>query len=398
MPYASNADVPTAVRKRYSGECLSVWRRVFNDTHKRTSDEGRSSATAEVAARNCKAAKAEEAVAELSFNQRQELVRNAVRGAYGQNSYVAELYDDRAIFETYSEDGPTKYWEVGYTLDEEAMTVELGGERTEVVRETTYRAVKFLDEDKGLIEGLAIPFYGPVAGKDLVGEYFSPATDLCPEWFPDGRPLLYHHGLDGTLKTAVVGRQVDADEREEGVWVKGELDKASRYRSRVAQIVRSGKAGFSSGSIPHLVSTKSDGLITRWPWVELSITPTPAHPGAMVYAVKSADLPAFTDSDEHGSGSEPFDTHAERVASEVENFVDRVRTRIDLRAAKAGRELSEGNRKMLTALLERISSFDDLRREIKEALDRTDPVAKKSLVDLEAELVISELRRAGVEV
>ncbi|MBA2382572.1 MAG: hypothetical protein H0V73_10730, partial [Chloroflexi bacterium] len=39
----------------------------------------------------------------------------------------------------------------------------------------------------------------------------------------------------------------------------------------------------------HLVQTKSDGQITRWPWIELSLTPTPSNPDARLYAVKAAD-------------------------------------------------------------------------------------------------------------
>jgi hypothetical protein len=31
---------------------------------------------------------------------------------------------------------------------------------------------------------LAIPFGGPFKGKDLDGEYFSPRTDVRPDWFP----------------------------------------------------------------------------------------------------------------------------------------------------------------------------------------------------------------------
>ncbi len=40
-------------------------------------------------------------------------------------------------------------------------------------------AVKFLDEEQGVIEGLGIPYGGPVRnnatelGKDLTGEYFN---------------------------------------------------------------------------------------------------------------------------------------------------------------------------------------------------------------------------------
>ena len=57
-------------------------------------------------------------------------------------------------------------------------------------------AVKLVDIDKGLIEGWAIPFGGPMpGGKDLDGEAFTKDTELYLNAYPS-RPLLYHHGKD----------------------------------------------------------------------------------------------------------------------------------------------------------------------------------------------------------
>lgn len=57
MPYASNDELPPEVRDRYSSECQSVFRRVFNDTMEKAGDEGRAFATAHTAAGNCQEAK-----------------------------------------------------------------------------------------------------------------------------------------------------------------------------------------------------------------------------------------------------------------------------------------------------------------------------------------------------
>ena len=38
--------------------------------------------------------------------------------------------------------------------------------------------VKAIDLDAGLIEGLAIPFGGPMEGRDLVGERFTKGTNF----------------------------------------------------------------------------------------------------------------------------------------------------------------------------------------------------------------------------
>lgn len=151
-------------------------------------------------------------------------------------------------------------------------------------------AVKFADGSDDRIEGLAIPYGGPFAGKDFDGEDFGPDTDYAFDLYPSGRPLLYDHGTDSTVKLFVQGRQVEHELRDEGVWAQAQLDKSAKYHATVARLIRAGKLFFSSGSVPHLVETAADGHIKRWPWTELSLTPMPANPWATVYPVKMADL------------------------------------------------------------------------------------------------------------
>lgn len=246
-------------------------------------------------------------------------------------------------------------------------------------------AVKFAEGTDNIIEGLAIPFGGPFAGKDLQGESFGPDTDLALEWFPDeGRPVIFDHGLDGGMKTALVGRQIERAAQDAGHWVKVQLDKRNRYFEQITKMVNDGLLSFSSGSLSHLVKVE-EGSIKSWPWVELSLTPTPANPDAAVYAVKSSDaiehiaavksavpapLKAAVDTLEDGfteqpndSGPEPFDAHAERVASEVVDLVERANKRFETRSAtKAGRELSEAN----------VEAFRNVHRLAGELLERSD--------------------------
>ena len=228
-------------------------------------------------------------------------------------------------------------------------------------------AIKFAEGTDNIIEGLAIPFGGPKAGKDLHGESFGPDTDLALEWFPEeGRPVIYHHGLDEGMKTALVGRQIAREIVDAGHWVKVQLDKRNRYFDAISQMVKDGALSFSSGSLGHLVKVEKEGAIKAWPWVELSLTPTPANPDAAVYAVKASDaiehiaavksaipapIKAAVDMLEDGfteqpndSGPEPFDAHTERVALEVADLADRAQKRFETRSAtKAGRELSKAN-------------------------------------------------------
>lgn len=230
----------------------------------------------------------------------------------------------------------------------------------------TDMAVKFAEGSDNIIEGLAVPFGGPFGGKDLDGESFGPDTDLALEWFPDeGRPVIYHHGLDEGMKTALVGRQIAREVQDAGHWVKVQLDKRNRYFEQIADMVKDGLLSFSSGSLGHLVAVEDDGKIKAWPWVELSLTPTPANPDAAVYAVKASDAIAhiaavkssvpealkaamdtledgFTDPNPDSSPeAELLADHSERVSREVKAWVERLSARADAREREGRKTLSD---------------------------------------------------------
>ena len=115
-------------------------------------------------------------------------------------------------------------------------------------------AVKFYDEEKGIIEGLGIPYNGPMDGKDLQGEYFTEKTDFVSSFY-DGKaiksmPALYHHGLDPDIKDAPIGEVIDVEDKPEGKWIKVQLDKANKYYEAIKWLVQHGKLHFSSGAVP----------------------------------------------------------------------------------------------------------------------------------------------------
>src|SRR5690606_12798028 len=113
--------------------------------------------------------------------------------------------------------------------------------------------------------------------RDLQGEYFTPETELGLDWY-DRRPVLYHHGLDGDLKAAVIGVIDTLRPDEVGVWAEAQLDMRQRYVRAVHRLIERGILGWSSGSLPPLVEVTDDGAIKRWPIVEGSLTPAPAEP------------------------------------------------------------------------------------------------------------------------
>lgn len=136
--------------------------------------------------------------------------------------------------------------------------------------------VKALDGASGRVGGYLVVWGSPSA-RDLQDEYFTPATDLGLDWF-ERRPVLYHHGLDGAVKTAVIGA-IDALTPDAiGVWAEAQLDLRQKYARAVHRLVERGALSWSSGSLPHLVAVEPDGRIARWPVVEGSLTPSPAEP------------------------------------------------------------------------------------------------------------------------
>ncbi len=221
-------------------------------------------------------------------------------------------------------------------------------------------AVKFAEGSDSIIEGLAIPYGGPayLGGKDFHGEKFTAETDLALDWFPEeGRPFLFHHGLDDEIKASVVGRQIERTPMDAGQWVKVQLDKRSRYMEHISRLVEEGGMSFSSGAVPHLVKTDGDGHIKSWPWVELSGTPTPANPDAAVYAVKAADaiehlaairspipfaLKEVIDGPAAPVAEPTYAELTESVAAQVKAWAKATEDRIEFRA-KEGRGLGDAS-------------------------------------------------------
>lgn len=138
---------------------------------------------------------------------------------------------------------------------------------------------------------LAIPFGGPFGGKDLDEEFFSPRTDIKPDWF-DRRPAVWHHNLDKTMEAdPVVGTQEDLEKpTKQGWWSTLWLNRSHQYWAEIDGLLRAGKIFGSSGSLPNFVKrdTKS-GEILVWPYIEQTLTPTPANPYSVVTAVKAVD-------------------------------------------------------------------------------------------------------------
>ena len=134
---------------------------------------------------------------------------------------------------------------------------------------------------------LAIPYGGPFKGKDLDGEFFSARTDIKPDWF-DRRPLVWHHNLDKTMDDAVLGTSDDLEQEDDGWWSTLWLDRSNRYWAEVEKLLNAGKLYGSSGSLPNFVRTDAKtGEILVWPYIEQTLTPTPANPYSRIVPAKA---------------------------------------------------------------------------------------------------------------
>ena len=143
-------------------------------------------------------------------------------------------------------------------------------------------AVKLVDADKGIVEGYAIPFGGPLpGGKDLDGEAFTAETELYLGAY-DRRPVLYFHGMDEALGSVPIGAELKSEQRDGGIWLEAQLDMGSKYQEHILELARRGLLGYSSGANPVSVVKSASGLIERWMWFETSLVPVPANPFAMV--------------------------------------------------------------------------------------------------------------------
>jgi HK97 family phage major capsid protein len=148
-------------------------------------------------------------------------------------------------------------------------------------------AVKTINAEEGRVGGYLV-VWGDSKTRDLQGEYFTQETDFALDWY-EARPVLYHHGLNGDLKAAVIGRIEHLSIDETGIWAEAQLDLHQRYIRAVQRLVDKGILHWSSGSLAHLVEIGSNGEIKRWPLVEGSLTPTPAEPRRTdVQTIKSA--------------------------------------------------------------------------------------------------------------
>ena len=133
---------------------------------------------------------------------------------------------------------------------------------------------------------LAIPFGGPIKGRDLDGEYFTARTDIKADWFPS-RPVLWHHGADALIGDAVIGKATDLVQEEDGWWVDVWVEHGQKRADLIKRLADRIPLYGSSGTIGYLKKAQPSGEITVWPYVEQTLTTSPQNNYSVLRAAKA---------------------------------------------------------------------------------------------------------------
>jgi hypothetical protein len=143
--------------------------------------------------------------------------------------------------------------------------------------QATGGVVKALDTnpDAWELDVLAVPYGGPVGGKDAHGEYFSPSTKFYED-HARTVPVLYYHGYDPATNQPAgepefIGTATWQKRDDKGGWMRATLNRASASAGKVWEAAKRQAAVASTGAIAHLKRVQRDGHITHWPIAELSI-------------------------------------------------------------------------------------------------------------------------------
>lgn len=277
MPYPTIDSLPPEVRK-LGKHARRIWQKAFNNAFTEYKNEEKAFATAWAAVNNAgfgkKSTEAEKLskelnvpLSEVEMGMKEELEhKDVTQGDPVETAKIvaAHLKEDKEY-----------YTKLKRVMEVKAMDIKVG-------------AVKFVDEEKGIIEMLGMPYGGPFDGKDLAREHFEKDTDFCDGLF-SSRPLLYHHGLDKTLGPIKAGEVIGYRDADVGRWVQAQLDKGMRYYEGIKDLIKRGALGASTAAIEHLKTADPDGKITRWPWFEISLTPSPCNPYAVVKSFKAIE-------------------------------------------------------------------------------------------------------------
>jgi hypothetical protein len=229
-----------------------------------------------------------------------------------------------------------------------------------------------LDDDHFRL--LAIPFTGPIDGRDMDRQFFSPRTNIHPALLP-ARLVDWHHGKDPLMGRTVLGKAILDDEPEDdGWWVEVWLNHGEKRLQTIRKLAdeaeKRGTGVQIYGSSEALWSKASaDGEILDWPYWRQTLSTSPQNTHSIVRPAMKATL------DEMTTAGIAVDDHVRSFIADLDALgVDLRSTSLGEDAAKAGRVIAGRNEVRLREARDRLSeSYSDPRR-WKEALAALDEV------------------------
>jgi hypothetical protein len=214
-------------------------------------------------------------------------------------------------------------------------------------------AVKATIIDDDHFRLLAIPFGGPVGGRDLDGEFFTRKTDIKPDWFTE-RPVLWHHGQDRYMSDTVVGKATDLTLEDDGWWVDVWLKHGEQRAELIKRLASKAPIYGSSGTIGYLRKASTGGEILVWPYVEQTLTTSPQN-------TLSVAKPAKAILDNYASAFIPVHGAFKALLADIDNLGSDLPSTSGQgeMVAKAGRVLSARNERALRDALALIQKHLD---------------------------------------
>ena len=208
--------------------------------------------------------------------------------------WVKEIFPDYIIVSYRDNDG-YKQKRIGYswtakneiTFDDLSEAMDVVAEDAVYVEPTVVKffdsgemittAVRSVGEDK--IGGYTILF-GSEKQKDVHGNWFTSKTANMTAIFESigMLPWIFQHGVDGTVKSTVIGVVDSMGVDEVGVWFTAKIREHEAYKKYVKPLIDAQKLFSSSGALPLAAKALRTGEIINWTIAEISGTHTPAEP------------------------------------------------------------------------------------------------------------------------
>lgn len=138
----------------------------------------------------------------------------------------------------------------------------------------TYSGAPVKSMGGGRVSGRIVTF-SSAHDPDRSGEFFTAATDFWLSGNGERRPILYRHGLDGSVKRRRFG-EVQITRAADGLWCTGTVNGRDEHATKMLDMAEAGLLNWSTGSVGHLVETTPVGRakhVDSWPLSEVSLCP-----------------------------------------------------------------------------------------------------------------------------